>query len=232
MIDANDSKYAYYISFLLKEASTLQDFIWVTCDSLNQTEKSLLLEWFCEYGDKQYRYTITETSIRGRLQWKDIAGYEKLYAVTKTGKVWSYRRNKFLSTYSNGHGYPRVELSKNGISKSFLVHRLVAEAYIPNPENLPIVNHIDENKDNCNVENLEWCSVLYNNSYGSRSNQAAKNCRPVYCLELDKTFESQKAAGEAIGVDGKRINDVLRGKCKTTKGYHFCYLEDKHKLSQ
>lgn len=159
---------------------------------------------------------------------KDIKGYEGIYAVTEDGKVWSYRRSKFLSSSNNNGGYLRVDLCKDGGRKTVLIHRLVAEAYLPNPDNLPIVNHKDENKQNNHISNLEWCTVGYNNMYGTHAEAVAKkNCRPVYCVELDKVFESQKAAGEAIGTDGKRVNDVLRGKCKTTKGYHFCYLEDR-----
>ena len=78
-------------------------------------------------------------------EMKDIVGYEGEYAITRDGKVWSYKRNKFLKCSDNGKGYYQINLYKNGKGKNYLIHRLVAEAYIPNPEGLPQVNHRDEN---------------------------------------------------------------------------------------
>ncbi len=96
-------------------------------------------------------------------EMKDIKGYEGLYAVNTRGQVWSYRRNKFLSAGSrNGDRYLRVMLCKNGNRKNYYVHQLVAQAFLPNPNNLKTVNHIDENPKNNNVDNLEWMSLLDN----------------------------------------------------------------------
>ena len=86
----------------------------------------------------------------------DIYGYEGLYAVTEDGKVWSYKRKKFLRPADNGHGYLTVSLHKDGNKKTQKIHRLVANAYLPNPSGLPEVNHIDENRANNNISNLEW----------------------------------------------------------------------------
>ena len=93
---------------------------------------------------------------------KDVKGYEGLYAVTSCGKVWSYRNECFLKPRANRCGYLYLNLSKNGKAKSYMIHRLVAEAYLPNPENLPQVNHKDENKANNCLQNLEWCDASYN----------------------------------------------------------------------
>ena len=87
---------------------------------------------------------------------KDIKGYEGLYAVTSCGKVWSYRRGKFLNAKDNGYGYLFVILRKDGKNKAFKVHRLVAEAYLPNPYNLRDVSHKDECKTHNWLGNLEW----------------------------------------------------------------------------
>lgn len=103
----------------------------------------------------------------------DIKGYEGLYAVTKDGKVWSHRNKKFLKACEASGGYLLVQLCNKGHCKTFLVHRLVAEAYIPNPDNLPFVNHKDENKQNPDASNLEWCTSLYNNNYGTRKSRDA-----------------------------------------------------------
>lgn len=104
---------------------------------------------------------------------KDIPGYEGLYAITTEGEVWSYRQKKFLTPVLL-YGYPRVGLWKDGKVKRKFVHRIVAEAYLPNPENLPQVNHKDENRANCCLQNLEWCDAKYNANYGSRNDRIAE----------------------------------------------------------
>ena len=101
--------------------------------------------------------------------WKDIEGYEGLYKISNMGRVKSikFNKEKILFLQKDKYGYLRVGLRKMGKLKNYFVHRLVAEAFIPNPNNLPIVNHKDENKQNNCVENLEWCTVKYNNSYAT-----------------------------------------------------------------
>lgn len=100
---------------------------------------------------------------------KDILGYEGLYAVTSCGRVWSYKSNRFLEPYRDRKGYLRVTLYGNGSKKDCKVHRLVAEAYLPNPNNWPHINHKDEIKSHNFLGNLEWCNADYNNHYGSHS---------------------------------------------------------------
>lgn len=107
----------------------------------------------------------------------DIKDYEGIYAITSCGKVWSYKRNKFLKPYNTGK-YLVVELFKNGVGKQFKVHRLVAQAYLQNPNNLPYVNHKDEVKTHNWINNLEWCDAKYNANYGTikqRISQTLKN---------------------------------------------------------
>ena len=108
--------------------------------------------------------------------WKDIIGYEGLYQVSSYGRVRSldrydsrncFRKKRILKLCANRLGYLKVGLWSNGKVKHHLVHRLVAEAFIPNPNNLPIINHIDENPSNNNVDNLEWCTAKYNMNYGT-----------------------------------------------------------------
>jgi hypothetical protein len=95
---------------------------------------------------------------------KPIEGYEGLYSADKTGRIYSHKSNKYLSSGNpNSYwGYVRVMLNKNGITKSFAVHRLIAKTFIPNPNNYPIVNHKDGNGRNNSVENLEWCTQKEN----------------------------------------------------------------------
>ena len=87
---------------------------------------------------------------------KDVVGYEGLYAITSCGKVWSYKRKRFLTPYNSGNGYLKVKLFKDNEEKQYRIHRLVAEAYLPNPENLPQVDHIDNDKTHNYVNNLQW----------------------------------------------------------------------------
>lgn len=92
----------------------------------------------------------------------DIAGYEGLYTIDTLGRVYSCKRKKYMAPSSLAYGHQVVNLRKNGVSKAHYVHRLVAEAFIPNPDKLPIVHHIDEDPKNNNVENLQWCTQKEN----------------------------------------------------------------------
>ena len=105
-------------------------------------------------------------------EWRYIKEYEGLYQVSSLGRVKSlnYRnsnKEKILKLNLNKSGYLHICLSKNGKVKAFNVHRLVAQAFIPNPNNYPIINHKDEDKSNNCVNNLEWCTYGYNSNYGT-----------------------------------------------------------------
>ena len=105
---------------------------------------------------------------------KPVVGYEGLYEISNKGRVRNTKRNKLVVDRTQ-RKYSKVSLYKNGVHKDFLIHRLVAEAFIPNPDNLPCVNHRDENtKNNC-AENLEWCTYKYNNNYGTHLEKLSKN---------------------------------------------------------
>ena len=157
---------------------------------------------------------------------KDIENYEGLYAITRDGKVWSYKSNKFLKPVLDKDGYHKVNLCKDKKMKTFRIHRLVAEAFIPNPKGLPQVNHKDENKNNNCVENLEWCDAKYNMNYGTRTERAAKKLsKPVYCEELDRVFDGARQAARELGINNGNIVKCCKGKQKTTGGYHWRYAE-------
>lgn len=157
---------------------------------------------------------------------RDIKNYEGLYAVTSCGKVWSYRKKKFLSPGLR-RGYKSVVLCNSEGKKNYVIHRLVAEAYLPNPDNLPQVNHKDENKLNNNINNLEWCSVKENINYGTRTQRMKKSQgKMVYCKEKKTIYESITAAGEDLGIRISNISNVCNGKQKTAHNLHFYFLDE------
>lgn len=157
---------------------------------------------------------------------KDIAGFEGLYAITTCGRVWSYRSNKFLKSYRNSNGYHQVSLCNKGQTKRLCVHKLVAEAYIPNPNNLPEANHLNENKDHNYIGNLEWISHKDNQNYGTRNERISKALsKPVYCVELDRTFDGLRAAEKELGISHGGICHCLKNRGKTAGGYHWKYAD-------
>lgn len=171
-------------------------------------------------------------------QWKPVVDYEGLYEVSNTGRVKSLNYNKtgkerLLKTDKTGR-YLRVMLgSKNG---HFLVHRLVAMAFIPNPNNLPFVNHKDENKFNNCVDNLEWCTAQYNRNYGTSiqrqiENQTnRKDCSKVilqYSIdgEFIREWPSGKEVQRQLGFAQTNISACCLGKYKQAYGYIWKYKE-------
>ena len=150
---------------------------------------------------------------------KDIIGYEGLYAITSCGKVWSYRSKKFLKPLSNNKGYLFVQLRKNGNYENKLIHRFVAEAYLPNPSNYDTVDHIDFDITNNCVNNLQWMS-RHENSRKKRNARGEK----IYCLENKKIYDSQTQAAKELGLNQGNISRVCRGILKQTGGYHFKFV--------
>lgn len=153
---------------------------------------------------------------------KDIRNYEGLYAITEDGKVWSYKRNKWLKPTLYNNGYLYVTFG----DKRHAMHRLVAEAYIPNPDNLPEVNHKDECKTNNCIKNLEWCTHEYNSNYGNRNKKISeKQGKQILCVELNKTFNSFSDAARALGLKSHvSLVNCFRGRAKTAGGYHWRYF--------
>lgn len=130
--------------------------------------------------------------------WKDIKGYEELYQVSNMGRVKSLKRGAILKPSHNGCGYLKFVLSKNNNQKTFYIHRLVAEAFIPNLGNKPQVNHIDGNKENNIVSNLEWSIAKDNilHSYRKLGKEAVTNnaheANMIRCEVFDKTTSTVK----------------------------------------
>ncbi|MDE6946278.1 MAG: HNH endonuclease [Anaeroplasmataceae bacterium] len=127
------------------------------------------------------------------------------------------------------YGYLDAHLRKNGKRKHHKVHRLVAEAFIPNPDNLPIVNHKDENKLNNRLCNLEWCTYEYNNTYGSRENgnNYPKGKRRIKCIETGSTYNAIKTAAKDMNIRADLIGRCCKGERENASGYHFEYIDKK-----
>lgn len=171
--------------------------------------------------------------------WKDISGYEGLYQVSNLGRVKSLgnrsnHKKPMIKSLQNRNGYYSITLYKNSKTKTTGVHRLVAEAFIPNPDNLPEVNHKDENKLNNRVDNLEWCNKKYNINYGhSAVNRRIQNrerglsmSKKVLCVETGVIYPSITEAYRQTGIGQKEIINVCKGKphYKTAGGYHWKYI--------
>lgn len=181
--------------------------------------------------------------------WKDIPNYEGLYEVSNFGRVKSKdrtllharcgtqtRKGKLLSAAKSTSGYLRVTLCKNNKTKTFSVHRLVAITFIPNPNNFPQVNHLDEDKTNNCVSNLEWCTQAYNNKYGTReirssmSNRNKKSSsKPVVQYSKHGKFINEwpsiREAGRQVGGKSTNISACCKRRMKTAYGYVWRYVE-------
>ena len=170
-------------------------------------------------------------------EWRDIEGYEGLYQVSNLGNIKSLgndkkRKEKILKPNINNYGhYLKVCLFKQGKQKQYLVHRLVAQAFIPNPQNLPQINHKSEIKTDNRVENLEYCSAEYNNNYGTHNQRSAasrinhpKRSKQVLCVETGKIYSSTHQVERELGFANTYISAVCRGKTKTAYNFHWKYV--------
>ena len=157
--------------------------------------------------------------------WKSIAGYEGLYEVSDMGRVKSLNYNhtskeKILKSGKDSGGYLQVVLYKDGHVKTVKVHRLVAEAFIPNPNNLETVNHKDEVKTNNVVSNLEWMTRGDNIIYSKARQVQMLNKQTG---ELLATFHSTSEAERVTGIYHSNISKCCLGKLKSTGGYVWKY---------
>lgn len=160
--------------------------------------------------------------------WRDIKDYPN-YQVSNMGRVKSlnYKRTgkeKILKNSKNNSGYLYVCLTINKKEHNYRIHRLVASAFLPNPNNLPQVNHINEIKTDNRVENLEYCDSSYNINYGTRTEKTQK---PILQFTLDgelvRKWDSTIEVEKELGFYHSDISKCCKGKRKTASGYKWCY---------
>lgn len=160
--------------------------------------------------------------------WKPVVGYEGHYQVSNFGRVKSIKFGKeiILKQKIKG-GYYCVNLSKNNKVKTYLVHRLVAEAFISNPDNLPQVNHKDEDKTNNIYTNLEWCDAKYNTNFGTCiERRSKKKSKPVLQYDLEGNFIREWKSVTECGMNGFNQGNVAaccRGELKKYKDFIWKY---------
>lgn len=155
---------------------------------------------------------------------RDVVGFEGLYKVTSCGKIWSCRRNRFMKIGDFNGNYQMVGLmDTEGKTHVEYVHRIVAKAYLPNPdpELFTDVNHLDEVRNHNWLGNLEWCTRQYNINYGTANDRRGR--KPVYCVELNKTFPSIRQAAKLLGLNSAEVWGVANGRVKQAKGFTFRY---------
>lgn len=170
--------------------------------------------------------------------YKEIEGYSGLYAVSNLGNVKSLgnggsnnSKERILKLTKNKDGYLHIILCKEGKRKKHLVHRLVAEAFLDNPQNLPQVNHKNEIKTDNREDNLEFCTHFYNINYGTRNQRLAESntnhpnkSKKVMCLETGKIYPSTHQVERELGYNRGNISSACNGKLKQAYGFHWCYV--------
>lgn len=182
-------------------------------------------------------------------EWRTIEEYPD-YEISSFGRVKSLKfgKEKILKQAIN-KGYFYVGLHKDNKRKNYFVHRLVATAFIPNPDNLPIINHKDENPSNNHLSNLEWCTIVYNINYGLHNERVSKAKKGIKqskeliekrvkitqkpILQLSKSgniilgkFNSVKQAGNELNINRGNISNCLKGKLKSAGKYRWMYYDD------
>lgn len=191
-----------------------------------------------EIIDCNENYSSYEDVEKNRLSY--LKGFKRIYGcskylINKNGDIYSLKTDKFVKQHKGRSGYLHLSLVNDyGVSCNFDVHRLVAQAFVPNPSGLPQVNHIDEDKTNNRDTNLEWCTAADNINYGTRNARVSEKVsktlsRAVISVSSSgfmRYFKSSKEAAEKLNVYQTHISDVIYGRLKQTGGYRFLLLTE------
>ena len=165
--------------------------------------------------------------MRTEEEWRDIPGYEGIYKISSLGNIFSAKRNKNLKPQPAHHGYLRIQLRNNegGGFKSYAVHRLVALAFIPNPNRYPEINHINGKTGDNRVENLEWCTRAYNVRFGNRLDKFKKRIKQLgKDGKLLAVYSSMSEAALVTGARQGAISNACLGRTKTAGGYKWKFV--------
>lgn len=171
--------------------------------------------------------------------WKDISEYEGLYQVSDKGKVKSlnYKQSKkenILTPVKDKTGYYVVSLSKKGVVKRAFIHRLVGETFLDNSNNYPCINHIDGNKLNNDVSNLEFCTYGHNNKEAYRIGLNHPRVKPKKVNQYDlegnfiKTWDGEATAGRSLNINQRNISSCCRGLRNNAGGYIWKFKEEEY----
>jgi len=194
---------------------------------------------------------ITQPDIIPDERWLPVVGYEGYYEVSDFGRVrrldryttdcgkggasrTRFIRGGLVSPNLNENGYRHLQLYRDGHKTRVKLHRIIAQAWIPNPDNLPQVNHKDENPNNNHISNLEWCTAKYNSNYGTRKQRLSKilqnslvRGKPVALIDnkgnIIRTFISASEASRELNIDSSYVAKICRGQNKGTQ-YKFKYI--------
>lgn len=199
-------------------------------------------------------FTTRDGGLMAHEEWRDVVGYEGLYEVSNLGRVRGVERHyyrqdsrgvsypvvvraRMLNQTENSNGYYRVSLSRDNHVKQAFVHRLVAMAFVENPDNLPVIDHIDGDRHNNDASNLRWCTQGDNLHYTYqngremvfarehiRKRQVHAVSRPVIRSD-GKEFPSVVAASRALGLTDAAVSHVVNGRAKTAGGYSFTFKD-------
>lgn len=161
--------------------------------------------------------------------WKDVKGFEGLYQISDMAEIRRVGTNRLLKLHKSKVGYLSIALCKDGKKHYLWVHRLLAQAFIPNPENKPQVNHINGNKSDCRIENLEWVSISENHIHAYKTGlqdgvKCSKHLRKaIRCVESGVVYESIADAARKIGAFMQNVSKAcISG--TTCKGLHFEFV--------
>lgn len=175
-----------------------------------------------EYDTSDFKMIENETE-----EIKDVVGYEGLYKVSRTGIVYNAKTGIEVMQSKQNEGYLVVNIRGKGKPRLMTVHRIVAMAFIENPDNLPCVNHKDENRQNNNADNLEWCTHKYNVNYGScQIKHGMARGKKVVCIETGKIYYSIRDAARSTGLTKNGISKCAQGKYKHSGGLHWKFVEE------
>lgn len=186
---------------------------------------------------------IEKAWIKPKKEWKDIPNYEGLYQASTEGEIKSYYTGKILKQEISKNGYCKFMLCKNRKRKLYSVHRLIAMTFIENPNNYPIINHMDSNKTNNCVSNLEWCTQKYNMQHAytyicikptwlGKKGKLHPSSVKIEQYDLNdnfiKTWNSMMDIKRILNIDCSNISKCCKGKYHTVGGYKWKYTKSKN----